>query len=170
MNSDVRIDRGCAKDISLLEPLWHQVHEHHARVMPELAPYVSADESWTVRRSVYVELLAKPETVLLLARTGDELAGYALAHVMPAAETWLADTWATGTRIGEVESLAVAPAHRNRGIGSALLERLERMLGEHRIYDLVIGVLPGNTGASRLYQSRGYRPTWLYLSRRGEGQ
>jgi ribosomal protein S18 acetylase RimI-like enzyme len=138
--------------------------------MPELAPYVSADESWTVRRSLYTELLAKPDTVLLLARAGDELAGYALAHVMPAEATWLADTWVTGTRIGEVESLAVAPAYRNRGIGSALLEQLERVLAQHQIHDLVVGVLPGNTGANRLYQSRGYRPTWLYLSRRSEAR
>ena len=27
------------------------------------------------------------------------------------------------------------------------------------------GVLPGNEGARRLYERRGFRPTWLYLSR-----
>jgi hypothetical protein len=26
-------------------------------------------------------------------------------------------------------------------------------------------VLPGNAGAIRLYERRGFRPTWLYLSR-----
>jgi ribosomal protein S18 acetylase RimI-like enzyme len=26
-------------------------------------------------------------------------------------------------------------------------------------------VLPGNAAAIRLYERRGYRPTWLYLSR-----
>jgi hypothetical protein len=33
------------------------------------------------------------------------------------------------------------------------------------IHDLIVGVLPGNEGAVRLYQRRGFRPTWLYLSR-----
>ena len=31
--------------------------------------------------------------------------------------------------------------------------------------DLVLGVLPGNDAARRLYERRGYRPTFLYLSR-----
>ena len=31
--------------------------------------------------------------------------------------------------------------------------------------DLILGLLPGNTDAARLYERRGYRPTWLYLSR-----
>jgi ribosomal protein S18 acetylase RimI-like enzyme len=29
----------------------------------------------------------------------------------------------------------------------------------------MLGVLPGNADAIRLYQRRGYRPTWTYLSR-----
>jgi ribosomal protein S18 acetylase RimI-like enzyme len=29
----------------------------------------------------------------------------------------------------------------------------------------VLGVLPGNVDAIRLYERRGFRPTWLYLSR-----
>ena len=33
------------------------------------------------------------------------------------------------------------------------------------VKDLVLGALPGNTDAIRLYERRGYRPTWLYLSR-----
>ena len=38
------------------------------------------------------------------------------------------DTWVTGPRIGEIESLAVLPAHRGRGLGAELLERLESAL------------------------------------------
>ena len=33
--------------------------------------------------------------------------------------------------------------------------------------DLMLGVLPGNVGAMRLYERRGYRPTWMYMSRFG---
>ena len=95
----------------------------------------------------------------------DALVGYGLAHVMPTGETWVPDTWVTGARIGEIESLAVLPAHRGHGLGTELLERLERALREQGVTDLVIGVLPGNDGAVRMYERRGYRPTWMYLSR-----
>ena len=37
------------------------------------------------------------------------------------------------------------------------------------VTDLALGVLPGNVGALRLYERRGYRPTWMYMSRFGSG-
>jgi ribosomal protein S18 acetylase RimI-like enzyme len=75
------------------------------------------------------------------------------------------DTWVTGERVGEIESLSVLPAHRGAGLGTELLDRLEAELAEQGVTDLVLGVLPGNTAALRLYERRGWRPTWLYLSR-----
>ena len=54
------------------------------------------------------------------------------------------------------------PDYRGAGIGSALLDGLERALERAGIDDLVLGVLPGNTAAMRLYERRGYRPTWMY--------
>jgi hypothetical protein len=51
--------------------------------MPQLAPYVSDDETWRVRRVLYEELLAKPDTLLLLAFAGNAAVGYGLAHVLP---------------------------------------------------------------------------------------
>jgi ribosomal protein S18 acetylase RimI-like enzyme len=29
----------------------------------------------------------------------------------------------------------------------------------------MLGVLPGNTAAIRMYERRGFRPTWLYMTR-----
>ncbi|MGF7237330.1 MAG: GNAT family N-acetyltransferase [Frankia sp.] len=33
------------------------------------------------------------------------------------------------------------------------------------VNDLVLGALPGNAAAIRLYERLGFRPTWTYLSR-----
>src|SRR6478672_8555705 len=114
---------GSAADLNLVGPLWVAVHHRHAETMPQLAPYVSDDDSW------------------------------------------IPDTWATGPRIGEIESLSVLPPYRGGGLGSELLGRLERHLRDIGVKDLVLGALPGNTDAIRLYERRGYRSTWLYLSR-----
>ncbi|HEY1640661.1 MAG TPA: GNAT family N-acetyltransferase [Streptosporangiaceae bacterium] len=161
----VELHRGSAADLPLLEPLWVSVHHQHAESMPELAPYVDDSRTWAERSVLYAGLLARPQTILLLARAGRELVGYGLAHVMTAAGSWAGDTWQTGAQIGEIESLAVLPSWRGRGIGGRLLDELERELAATGVHDLVIGVLPGNTGAVRLYQRRGFRPTWTYLSR-----
>jgi hypothetical protein len=90
----------------------------HRAPMPELAPYVTDQETWRERRPLYAELFRKPGTFLFLARVRGEVVGYALGHVLGSAESWWSDTWRTGDRVGELESI-----------------------------------------------SRGFRPTWLYLSR-----
>jgi ribosomal protein S18 acetylase RimI-like enzyme len=165
MPETVELRRGTAADLPLLEPLWVSVHRRHAESMPELAPYVDDRETWAVRSAMYAELLAKPDTILFLATDGDAAIGYGVAHVLAAGDTWIADTWRTGGRIGEIESLAVLPSHRGQGIGTRLLEALESELASIGIRDLILGVLAGNADAIRLYRRHGYRPTWEYLSR-----
>jgi ribosomal protein S18 acetylase RimI-like enzyme len=161
----VELRPGTLADLPALEPLWVSVHHQHTESMPELAPFVDDKQTWAVRSQLYRELLTKPGTILLLAEAGHELAGYGLAHVMPATVTWTADTWQTGALIGEIESLGVLPSYRGQGIGSRLLGELISQLAAAGVHDLVLGVLPGNTAAIRLYQRHGFRPTWSYLSR-----
>jgi ribosomal protein S18 acetylase RimI-like enzyme len=162
-----RIVKGSAADLASLEPLWVAVHHAHAQSMPELAPYVSDAETWAERRVLYAQVLERHDTVLLLALDGEALIGYALSHVLAVEDTWIADTWRTGARIAEVESLSVLPEHRGRGIGSALMDALDRELEALGIDDVIVGALAGNEEAVRLYRRRGFRPTWLYLSRFG---
>jgi ribosomal protein S18 acetylase RimI-like enzyme len=160
-----QVRTGTADDLELVKPLWISVHHRHTEAMPELAPYVSDAQTWEVRRKLYEEVLARPDTLLLLATVEGTAVGYGLAHVMPVDETWVADTWVTGPKIGEIESLSVLPDHRGGGLGSHLLERLERHLADCGVDDLILGVVPGNRDAIRLYEARGYRPTFMYLSR-----
>jgi ribosomal protein S18 acetylase RimI-like enzyme len=163
--TDWSIRVGSLADLDLLAPLWVAVHHRHIESMPELAPYVDDAETWGKRRELYRALLAKPDTVLLVATVGEQAIGYGLAHVVEVDETWIPDTWQTGRRIGEIESVSVLPEHRGSGLGSQLLDELERRLAAAGIKDLILGVLPGNADAIRLYERRGYRSTWLYLSR-----
>lgn len=161
----VEIRVGTLADLPLLEPLWVAVHHRHVQAMPELAPYVDDAQTWAARGALYAELLAKPDSVLLLATVDGAPAGYGLAHVMTGRDNWTTDTWRTGDRVGEIESLGVLEPFRGRGIGTLLLDGLEERLRADGVEDLVIGVLPGNAAAIRLYQRRGFLPAFLYLSR-----
>ncbi len=160
-----QVRTGTVADLDRVAPLWVAVHHRHIQCMPELAPYVDDAETWRARRSLYEVLLAKPDTLMLLALVDDTAVGYGLTHVVPVAESWIEDTWTTGDRIGEIESLSVLPEYRGTGLGSELLERLETHLSEVGVADVILGALAGNDDAIRLYERRGYRPTWLYLSK-----
>jgi RimJ/RimL family protein N-acetyltransferase len=59
----------------------------------------------------------------------------------------------------------VLPQYRGSGLGSELIDRLEQHLRATGVEDLILGALPGNTDAIRLYERRGYQPTWLHLCR-----
>jgi len=163
--ADVTIRRGDTRDLDLLEPLWIAVHHQHRASMPHLGPYVDDGVTWRHRRALYASLFERHDPCLLLAIDGDRPVGYGLAYVLPAQDTWLADTWATGTLIGEIESLSVLPGHRGRGLGTRLLDELHDHLDRAGVRDVILGVLPGNVDAQRLYARHGYTPTWIYLSR-----
>jgi ribosomal protein S18 acetylase RimI-like enzyme len=159
------ITRGSAVDIPALEPLWVAVHHVHAASMPELAPYVSDEETWLERRALYESIFRDPETFLFLARIADDLVGYALGRIVGGGEDWWSDTWRTGARVGELESVSVLPEYRGEGIGRALLDAVDEEFARLGVHDQILGALPGNTDALRLYERRGFRPTWIYLSR-----
>jgi ribosomal protein S18 acetylase RimI-like enzyme len=163
--TQVHLRRGSLADLPSLEPLWVAVHHRHVESMPELAPYVDDATTWAERSALYADLLAEPDTVLLLAEVGGVQVGYGLAHVLAVEDTWMPDTWVTGARIGEIESLSVLPGHRGRGIGTRLFDALEAALKDGGVEELMLGVLPGNTAAIRMYERRGFRPTWLYMTR-----
>lgn len=90
-----------------------------------------------------------------------ELLGYALVQVRPGPD----DTWVTGSRMAELQTLSVAPEARGRGVGSMLLDRVDAELDAAGIGDLFIAALHGNDGAIRLYERRGLRPVAIHLAR-----
>ena len=102
---------------------------------------------------------------VLLAERGGELIGYALVAIMPVGDTILDDTWRTGERVAEIETVFVAPEARGGGVGSALLDRVDEELAAAGVADVLIGAVVKNAGAIRLYERRGFRPAWLYMLR-----
>lgn len=164
---DVRITRAGAEAIDRLRPLWLELHRHHQAVGgPRLGPYVDDNASWTARRALYEAFLAAGGFAVLAER-GDELAGYAMVAVKTAGETEFEDTWVSGERVAEIETLSVAASARGQGIGGALLDRVDAELAAEGIGDVLIAAFATNHDAIRLYERRGFRPASLYLIRLG---
>ena len=161
------ITRAGPEAIDRLAPLWIELHHHHRSVGgAALGPYVGDATSWRERRALYEGYLARGGFALLAERDG-ELVGYALVAIAPVADTIMPDTWETGARVAEIETLSVAPAERGAGIGSALLDRIDAELEREGVSDVLIGALVTNSDAIRLYERRGFRPAWLYMLRLG---
>ena len=159
------ISRAGAEALDRLRQLWLELHHHHQAVGgAALGPYVGDDASWSARRALYEDFLADGGFAVLAEREG-ELIGYAMVAVKTSAEIEFDDTWRSGERVAEIETLSVSPSARGAGVGTALLDRVDAELEAAGIHDVVIAAFATNTDAIRLYERRGFRPASLYLIR-----
>jgi len=162
--SSITIRTGSPEDIPLLRELWLSLHHHHARVAPETGRFWADEASWAARSLSYREWLAAPRSFLLLARDAEGLVGYAVVQVKSAAG-W-ADTYEHPEEEAELQTLVVAPRLRGSGLGSRMLEVVDRELDARGITDLTVGFIPGNDGAQRFYERHGFRPRWTVFARK----
>jgi predicted GNAT family acetyltransferase len=68
------------------------------------------------------------------------------------------ETWATGDRIAELETLTVPPSQRGGGIGSALVNAVSCELNAIGVGHLAVSVVASNTAAARFYERLGLIP------------
>ena len=158
------IERGGVDDVDALRGLWLELHHHHAEVAPKSGEFADDETSWAVRSASYREWLADPRSFLLLAREGDRLVGYCLVRVFESGPD-LRDAWVVADVIAEIETLLVSADARAAGLGSRLMDEADAELRRQGITEVQVGVIPGNDGAQRLYERRGFRPRWLLLAR-----
>jgi GNAT superfamily N-acetyltransferase len=162
----VTVAFGDHSDVPKLRPLWLALHRIHQAADPELAPHVDDERSWERRQALYEHCLASPDAfLLLLRRGGGDLIGYALVAVEPDGDVLWNDTWQVGEKVAELETVFVVPEERGRGLGSLLLDVVDAELEARGIRDLAIGAVPGNAAALRLYERRGFLPTWTIVTR-----
>jgi GNAT superfamily N-acetyltransferase len=151
-----------AERVDELEPLWLALHHHHREVAAQ--PVVADDAaSWARRRAWYLEMLAGGDDLVLIAERGGHPVGYAFLHLHHGPD----DTWPVDGRWGEVVSLSVLPRERGGGVGTALLDAVDRELAARGIRDLQVAVMAGNADALRLYEHRGLTPAEVVLFRFG---
>jgi len=109
-----------------------------ARMMSSSEPWLTLGRSY---ESSY-ELLGDPTREIYVARVGEELAGFLILLMQ-------------GALVGYVQTVCVAPEHRNQGVGQRLLA-----FAEERIFrespNVFLCVSSFNTDAKRLYLRLGY--------------
>jgi ribosomal protein S18 acetylase RimI-like enzyme len=145
-----------------LRSLWLDLHHHHQQVAPELAPFVSDTRSWEVIQPALVR--AAENDLLLRIGPSDSPLAMASVGLMHDDPLWT-DTWVTGQDVADIQVLTVAPSARGRGLGSTLLDAIDERLSSAGVRDQAVAAMVPNRDAIRLYERRGFKPTWLQLTR-----
>ncbi len=99
----------------------------------------------------YLRRVRDLRPVLLVAEAGGEVAGFAEGRVKRMLD---------GSLTGYVDTIAVAPAHRGKGLGKALLARL---INELRAAGAARAMLDAAPAAIGFYARLGFRPVRWYV-------
>ena len=145
-------------DLDLIEPLWKGLAAHHRERAAANAPaFLDEMEALTfaARRDALLE--KNRDRALRLEIAFDPAAGgpvgYCVASGVPGGH-------------GEVESIFVDEAYRNRGIGSALIEHASAWMDEIGTVEQALFVFAGNGRALPFYARHGFSPRFIVLVRR----
>jgi ribosomal protein S18 acetylase RimI-like enzyme len=89
---------------------------------------------------------------------------------VPSPQSPIACLWAgnaidqvTGSRHAHIFILYVVPAHRRRGIGTALMQYIENWAKQRGDHQIGLQVFASNTPALNLYQQLGYQTQSLWM-------
>jgi len=156
------INTGSVRDIPELRAAFLSLHKHH-RALSRIALTEPDERAWTERVSTYEEYFAEGRALLHVARLDGRCVGYALTVLHRGSD----DTFPMGAGYAELYTLAVLPAWRGSGVGTALLDAVDAALADRAIPNLTVALMSENEAAIRLYRRRGLLPGELIMYRIG---
>jgi aminoglycoside 6'-N-acetyltransferase len=153
MTTSFTVRSATPQDTAVLDALDHASAIHHANVDPERWQVPSLEDVATHRRHWST---VKPRDEALVADAGGQVVGMVelwLRRPSPVPGSAMIQHLTVGLGI------AVDPAWRGRGVGTALLQAAESWARERGATRMSLGLDAFNTGARRLYERVGYQ-TW----------
>lgn len=147
MQEPWRIRTATETDLPALLALYRLLDEEMVALQPEFFCVAPRDET-ALRRE-----LAHPDHAFFLAEQGGQAVGF--AYVSYAG--WTPDSGSIlPHRYAELCDLAVAPQHRRRGVGTALIAAAKRWARDRRLEYLELNVLAQNSAAISLYEAHDF--------------
>jgi GNAT superfamily N-acetyltransferase len=153
---EVEIIEARAARLDDIESLWESMHEYHAGVgeARTVVPFRRAEDSWQRRRDEFERWMRAGDAWLLIAEREGSPVGFAFFRICDS--DW---SFETNERMGELEALSVEPELRRWGIGSLLMEEVERRLAAAGVAFIGLAVIAGNEDALRFYRRWGMVPS-----------
>ena len=149
-------------EIDTLRPLWLELHHHHQRIAPQMAPFLDDDASWAAMREVMLD--DARDSLAWRIGPADAPVAMMTGSADRDSSIW-DDIWSTDVKVAEPDVLVVADGARGGGLGSALMDTYDDYLKARGITDQLLAAVATNHDPIRLYQRRGFRPAWLELQR-----
>ena len=152
---DGAVRRASEADAEVLTFLNTDVQSLHASALPEHFKPPGPD---TFPATVARRLLANPSNLVFIAEVNSEPAGYAYAEVVHLPKSPLRHAWDEV----HLHHISVRPAHRRKGVASALLNAVRAAAGEIGVSLVTLQVWTFNEDAHAFFRRQGFTP---YMTR-----
>jgi len=143
-------------DVEALARIYEDSEEYHETIDVEPPPVPHSME--TSRRRFAAMRPGGADVLWLCAEVDGTVVGLAEAAMRRDEHNGFAGTY--------VNELAVAAGWRGRGIGTRLLDEVERWARDHGAMGLALDTFVDNQGARRLYERRGFRVRAVVMGKR----
>jgi ribosomal protein S18 acetylase RimI-like enzyme len=147
----IAVRRANNTDAELFSTLNIDVQAIHAEALPWRFKPPGPD---SFPPSAAAELLAKPETIVLVAEMESLPVGYAYAEVMRLPETPFRHAY----DVVHVHHISVRLQNRRQGVGDALIAAMRSAADEIGIALLTLDVWTFNDGARAFFRRQGFKP------------
>jgi [ribosomal protein S18]-alanine N-acetyltransferase len=91
------------------------------------------------------------QDLFLVATHDDTIIGYTVGEIETMGKK------SDQKKAGHILNIAVKPEYQGKGVGTILLDKIERLFTEHRVNAVYLEVRESNLNAQRVYKNRGYR-------------
>jgi shikimate dehydrogenase len=125
------------------------VQRLHANALPH---YFKQPSATTFPPEYVEEIMARPDTVMLMVEVEGTVAGYLYADITPAMETSSTYTYERFY----IHHIAVAPQFQGRGCGTALIEAAKLEARRRGISRLALATWNFNRRAQRFFEAHGF--------------
>jgi len=104
-----------------------------------------------------------PSQPVFVATVGETVAGYAVCSVVDTPDDGRLRRTPPGAH-AHFLSVAVRADARGRGLGTALVSRVQAILAHHGVHRFSAAYVPGNPLSSVFWPARGFEPVWIYYA------
>lgn len=149
----VRVRVADEGDIPAVVELWGELARLHERLDGAFA----LSRGWRRAYQEYLHhLLGREDVLVVVAEYGDQLVGLAVGRIM------LLPAFFRQRRRGYIQDVYTREGWRGRGVGTAMLSRIEAWLRRQGVRRAELTVAAGNPQAEAFWDRAGYRAYMVY--------
>ena len=145
----MNIRQAGSADSLLLSSLCMDVQILHARHHPEFFKMPKSDDFAV---TFFDEMLADPTVTIYIAEEDAQALGYIFCKLFERPET----PFTYANRFLNIEHISVSLAARQHGVGSALMDRAERLANDLRVTKIQLNSWDFNTNAHIFFEKFGF--------------